>query len=96
MTMLRQIVIVSLLGLRTLRRRLWQSLVIVVGMACVTGVLLSMLSMAEGMHQAALNYGDPRAAIVVSRATIFENQSAIPRDQARIILNAPGIARASD
>ena len=96
MNMLRQIVIVSSLGLRTLRQRLWQSLVIVVGVACVTGVLLSMLSLAEGMHQAALNYGDPRVAIVVSRSTIFENLSTIPRDQARIILNAPGIARASD
>jgi len=96
MNLLRQIVIVSLLGFRTLRQRLWQSLVIVVGMACVIGVLLSMLSMTEGLHQAALNYGDPRNAIVVSRATIFENQSAIPRDQARIVLNAPGIARASD
>jgi len=96
MNMLRQIVIVSLLGFRTLRQRLWQSLVIVVGVACVTGVLLSMLSMAEGMHQAALNYGDPRTAIVVLRGMIFENLSAIPRDQARIILNAPGIARAPD
>jgi len=96
MNMLRQIVIVSSLGLRTLRQRLWQSLVIVVGVACVTGVLLFMLSMAEGMHQAALNYGDPRSVIVVSRGMIFENPSAIPRDQARIILNVPGIARAQD
>ena len=52
MNMLRQVAIVSLLGLRTLHQRLWQSLVIVVGMACVIGVLLSMLSMTEGLHQA--------------------------------------------
>jgi len=96
MTMLRQIVIVSLLGLRTLRQRLWQSLVLVVGMACVSGVLLSMLSMTEGLHRAYLNYGDPRSAIVVSRATIFEILSAIPREQARIVTGAPGIAQAPD
>jgi putative ABC transport system permease protein len=94
--MLRQIAIVSLLGFRTLRRRLWQSLVIVVGMACVVGVLLSMLSMTEGLHQAYLNSGDPASAIVVSRATIWENLSAIPRDQVRLVMNAPGIARAPD
>jgi len=96
MTMLRQIVIVSLLNFRNLRQRLWQSLVIVAGMTCVIGVLLSMLSMTEGMHQAQLNYGDPRNAIVVSRGTIFEINSAIPRDKARIIMSAPGIARAQD
>ena len=49
MNMLRQIGIVSLLNFRSLRQRLWRSLVIVVGMACVIGVLLSMLSLTEGM-----------------------------------------------
>lgn len=96
MTMLRQIVIVSLLNFRNLRQRLWQSLVIVAGMTCVIGVLLSMLSMTEGLHQAALHSGDPRNAIVVSRGTIWEINSSIPRDKARIITTAPGIARAQD
>jgi len=58
MSMLRQIAIVSLLNFRNLRQRLWQSLVIVAGMTCVIGVLLSMLSMTEGLHQAYLNSGD--------------------------------------
>jgi putative ABC transport system permease protein len=94
--MIRQIVIVSLLSLRSLKTRAWQSLVIVVGMACVIGVLLSMLSMTEGMHQAYLRSGDPRAAIVVSRGTDWEINSTLPRDQARMVLTAPGIARAAD
>ena len=45
MNTIRQIWIVTALNFRSLPRRLWQSLVIVVGMACVIGVLLSMLSM---------------------------------------------------
>ena len=94
--MIRQIIIVSLLSLRSLKTRAWQSLVIVVGMACVIGVLLSMLSMTEGMHQAYLRSGDPRAAIVVSRGTDWEINSTLPRDQARMVLTAPGIARAAD
>jgi putative ABC transport system permease protein len=94
--MLRQIVIVSLLNFRNLRQRLWQSLVIVAGMTCVIGVLLSMLSMTDGMHQAMLNYGDPRNAIVVSRGVIWEINSTVPRDKARIIESAPGIAKAQD
>ena len=40
--------------------------------------------------------GDPRSLIIVSRGSIREDNSAIPRDQARIIINAPGIARAPD
>ncbi len=94
--MLRQISIVSLLNFRNLRQRLWQSLVIVAGMTCVIGVLLSMLSMTEGLHRAQLHNGDPRNAIVVSRGTIFEQNSSIPRDKARIIMAAPGIAKAQD
>ncbi len=96
MNLLRQIVIVSLLNFRNLRQRLWQSLVIVAGMTCVIGVLLSMLSMTDGMHQAMLNYGDPRNAIVVSHGVIWEINSAVPRDKARIVLAAPGIAKAGD
>ena len=96
MSMLRQIVIVSLLNFRNLRQRLWQSLVIVAGMTCVIGVLLSMLSMTEGLHRVRLAYGDPRNAIVVSRGTRWESNSSIPRDKARIITSAPGIAKARD
>ena len=96
MSILRQIAILSLLGFRTLRQRLWQSLVLVLGMACVSAVLLSMLSMTEGLRQAYLVTGDPRSTIVVSRATIWENLSVIPREQARIVMTAPGIARSPD
>jgi putative ABC transport system permease protein len=92
----RQIAIVTALSFRSLKMRAWQSLVIVLGMACVIGVLLSMLSMVEGMHQAYLHSGDPRAAIVVARGTEWEIASSIPRDQAHIVMAAPGIAKAAD
>jgi putative ABC transport system permease protein len=96
MNTLRQIVIVSLLNFRSLRQRLWPSLVIVAGMTCVIGVLLSMLSMTESLHQAYLDNGDPRNAIVVSRGTKWVINSSIPRNQARMIMSAPGIAKAQD
>lgn len=96
MSAIRQIVIVSLLNLRNLRRRFWQSLVIVAGMACVSGVLLSLLSVTEGMQQAYRNTGDRSSVIIVSRGSLREDNSAIPRDQARIIMNAQGIAKGPD
>lgn len=94
--MLRQIIAVTGIGLRSLPQRLWESLVIVVGTGCVVGVLLSMLSIIEGMHQAAARTGDPRNAIVVQRNILFENASNVPRSAAGIIANAPGIAKARD
>ncbi|HEX4105860.1 MAG TPA: FtsX-like permease family protein [Rhizomicrobium sp.] len=96
MNTLRQIWIVSALNFRSLRSRLWQSLVIVVGMACVIGVLLSMLSMTEGLHNAYLNTGDPRNVFVISSGALSEGAGSISRDKARIIMDVPGIAKAPD
>jgi putative ABC transport system permease protein len=96
MSMLRQIWIVSALNLRNLKGRFWQSLVIVVGMACVTGVMLSMLSMTEGMHRAYLTTGDPGRAIVVSKGADSEGISHIARAIAPIIDTAPGIRKDVD
>jgi putative ABC transport system permease protein len=96
MNLLRQIGIVSLINFRSLRLRLWRSLVIVVGMACVIGVLLSMLSLTEGMLAAYLKTGDPGRVLVVQAGAQNEGNSSVPRDQARLIMDAPGIARAAD
>jgi putative ABC transport system permease protein len=96
MNILRQIGILALLNWKTLRRRAWQSLVIIAGMTCVSGVLLSMLAVTEGMQRAYQNSGDSRNVIIVSRGSVLEDNSAISRDQARVIVNAPGIARAPD
>jgi putative ABC transport system permease protein len=95
--MLRQIAIVTLLNFRSLRHRLGPSLVIVAGMACVIGVLLSMLSFTEGMRQAHMaGSGDPRNALVVPKDAQREGNGAIPIGQARILINTPGIAKAAD
>jgi len=96
MNILRQIGIVSLINFRSIRLRLWRSLVIVVGMACVIGVLLSMLSLTEGMLKAFHDTGDPGRALVVSSGAQSEGNSSIARDKAHVIMDAPGIAKASD
>ena len=97
MNILRQIAIVSLINFRSIRLRLWRSLVIVVGMACVIGVLLSMLSLTEGMLAAYVNTGDdPGRALVVSAGSQSEGNSSLSRDKARLIMDAPGIAKAPD
>src|SRR5688572_12596221 len=91
--MLRQILIVSVLNLKSLKGRFWQSMVIVVGLAATIGVMLSVLSMGAGMARAYYNAGDPNRAIVVSKGADQEGQSAITRAMAPMVADAPGIAR---
>ena len=96
MSALRQIWIVSAISFRGLRQRLWQSAVIVVGMGCVAGVLLSMLSMTVGLTQAILNSGDPTLAVVRAANSVNGGPSNIARSEISLILNAPGLAHAAD
>ena len=94
--MLRQIWIVSALSFKSLKSRFWQSMVIVVGLGATIGVLLSMMSMTQGMKQAYFNTGDPGRAIIVSQGADTEGQSSISRAAAPIIASAPGIAKDKD
>ena len=95
--MIRQIFIVSALNFKSLKQRFWQSMVIVTGLGATIGVLLSMMSLTEGMHRAWLNAGDPMRAIVVSvGADNNEQASTITRTMAPLIAAAPGIAKDTD
>lgn len=96
MRILTQSAVVLGLGLASLPQRKWSSLVVVVSMACVVGVLLSMLSFTTGMLQAYRAGGDPRLAIVLSPESDTEYGNGIPANAVGTILDAPGIARAAD
>ena len=89
---LAQILTVSRLSLAGLRQRIGSSLVIVIGMACVAGVLITILSVTAGILRVARDSGDPGRALVFSARSI--NEQAGDLDQATVdtILDAPGIA----
>jgi putative ABC transport system permease protein len=91
--MWKQIVAVTLLNLKSLPQRFWPSLVIVVGMTCVIGVLLSMLSLTTGYVQSEMKAGDPGRAIVISNGRESENASSLTLDQTAIIMDGPGIRK---
>jgi putative ABC transport system permease protein len=95
-SVLRQCLVVTRVGLSTLHTRLGRSLVIVISMMCVTGVLLSMLSLADGLTHAYRRGGDERLMIVTSARSSEEHFSGVPRSAVGTILNAPGIAKARD
>ena len=67
MMSLRQTLAVTGLNLRNLPSRLWPSLAIVAGMGAAIGVLVSILSLAEGYTQMERRTGDPGRAIILAR-----------------------------
>jgi putative ABC transport system permease protein len=88
-----QSVAVTLLNLRTLPGRLAASTVAVVGMAGVVGVLVSVLSIAEGIRATMANTGSPDSAIVLRTGSDAEMTSILMREDIDAIKDAPGIAR---
>jgi putative ABC transport system permease protein len=93
MNLLRQIVTVTAMNFRSLPQRFWTSMVIVVGLGATVGVLLSMMSLTEGLAEAYIHAGDPGRAIIVTSGVDNENQSSISRDTAAVISQEPGIAK---
>jgi putative ABC transport system permease protein len=90
---LSQIIAVTLLGVRTLPRRLASSSVAIVGIAAVAAVFVALLSMAEGFRLTMASTGAPDAVVVLRAGSDAEMTSVLMRDQANMIADAPGLAR---
>jgi putative ABC transport system permease protein len=96
MNLLRQTVAICAMNFSNLKTRFWPSMVIVAGLGATIGVLLSMMSVTQGIRQVYINSGDQMRAIVVSANADGEGESAITRAEAALIVDAPGIARGPD
>jgi putative ABC transport system permease protein len=90
-----QVLQITLINLRTLPGRLGPSLVVVVGIAGVVGVLVSVLAMAEGFRHTLASTGRANRAILLRAGSDSELSSGVPRDQATLLANLPGVARDS-
>jgi putative ABC transport system permease protein len=88
-----QIVAVTALNLRTLTGRLGSSMVAIVGMAGVVGVLVAVLSMAEGFRATMANTGAADTAIVMRAGSDSEMTSILMREDITVVEDAPQIAR---
>jgi putative ABC transport system permease protein len=93
MSVLKQITSISSMNLRSIPQRLGTSFVIVIGIAGVVGVLLSVLAMSTGLMKTIANTGRDDRAIVLRGGSNAELASAITRDQALTILDAPGVKK---
>src|ERR1700679_2483847 len=81
------------MNFKGLRSRFWAALVVVAGMACVVGVLLSMMSFTVGIVTAFAEAGDPGRAIILSLSAQTEMQSGIARTVFPTLADADGIAK---
>jgi putative ABC transport system permease protein len=91
--MLSQILAVTSVNLRSIRARLGSSSVAVVGIAGVVLVFVAVLSIAEGVSATMKASGDPNLVLILRAGSDTEMTSGLGGEQARIIQDAPGIAR---
>ncbi len=96
MTFLRQDVMLTATGIRGIPQRLGASLVTVIGIATVVAVLLSLLSIGEGVRFMSMGGVRDDRAVVMSSGANFAANSVITRDVAARIADAPGIREAPD
>jgi len=96
MTFFKQTASLTLTGIRGIGQRLGASLVTVIGITTVVAVLLSLLSMNEGVVALSSGYAKPDRAVVLSSGANNVAQSSLPREAVINIGNAPGVRRAPD
>ena len=91
--MLARLLAMTALNLRTLPARWGAAAVVVVCMAGVTAVMVSMLAMADGFRKTYATSGRADRVIVLATGETFEGASSIGREQAPLLLDAPGLRR---
>jgi putative ABC transport system permease protein len=88
-----QIVSVTHVNLRSIPERRGAVLAAAVGIAGVVTVFIGVLSIAEGFRAAMKVGGSPDVAIVLRSGADTEMTSGLGRDEARLVDDAPGVAR---
>ncbi len=90
---LSQVVSVTGFSLRTLPERKGSSAAAVFGIAGVVAVMVGVLSIASGIIQTMKNSAAPENAIVLRSGSDTEMMSGLSGDNAKLVAEAPGIAR---
>jgi len=91
--MLKQIVEVALMNLRSVPQRLGLSLVILVGIAGVVGVFTAMFAMSRGIEATFAASGDPRNAMVLRGGSQAELNSTVSLETLQIAERTAGVRR---
>ena len=92
----RQIATAVRLALSSLPTRLGTSMVIVIGMACAVGALVSVLSLSTGFLKAATGAGRSDRVIILSQGATSENGSNLSRAEVAAITDTPHMRKGPD
>lgn len=95
-SILLQMLAVTAINLKSLRKRLWLSLATVVAVGLVVMVLLTFLAMANGFRRTIAGSGADDIAVVLRAGARAELNSTVSLSQVRLIEEGPGIARGVD
>ena len=88
-----QVAAVTVINVKSIPQRFWLSLSTVVAVALVVMVLLAFLAMAYGFQRTLAGTGAADVAIALRGGAAAEINSAVTREQVRLIEEGPGIAR---
>lgn len=93
MNWLKQIAALTSFNVRTLGQRVGSSASAIFGIAGVVGVLIGVLSIAEGFRRAMTVSGKADTAVVMRSGSDTEMSSILDGDEARVVADVEGIAR---
>jgi putative ABC transport system permease protein len=96
MTLLKQTIVLTATGLRSLRERRGAALVTVIGVTTVVAVLSSLLALSHGARNLAYQGLEPNEYVVLSSGAQGSMQSVLSREEVDTIEQAPGIKRSRD
>ena len=91
MKFLRQVFEITTMNLKTILERFGSSVVIIVGIAGSVAVMVSLLSMAEGLNSTIIKTGQDDRALILREGSNSELSSGVGMQEIDIILNAPGV-----
>jgi len=93
MNWISQITAITWFGLCTIPRRKGSAITAAFGIAGVVAVFVGVLSIAQGFRRAVTSTGRDDIAIVLRDGAPNEMSSGLSRDDARLVKDAPGVAR---
>ncbi len=91
MKFIRQVFEITTMNLKTILERFGSSVVIIVGIAGSVAVMVSLLSMAEGLNSTIIKTGQDDRALILREGSNSELSSGVGMQEIDIILNAPGV-----
>lgn len=94
--MIRQILAIAWMNLKSVPQRAGASLVIVVGLAGVVGVLTALLAMRNGLGNTLAATGSADRVLVLRGGSGAELNSGLSREAATLVTEAPGVRSGAD